>query len=310
MVAALTGCPKESPSPWWSGGSSTNAAVNIDAIDLPAWPPLGPQSELTVQLTASVRPTSATAMFQRTSLGVITQIDSDNYVATFRASSLGSGLGPLDVRVTGASGAIVRRQARNVLIDLEAPSARFTKPVASPQGRGESAQLILEVEDQWVLGKVTVDIAGRNFEHTFRTGYPATLGKSPDRSVVIFDVAGLPDFAGKVKVMLTDAAGNNAVLEEDVVLDGQAPVADVSSRPGADPSTVIVSYTGSDGGNGDVTLALWAGGTEVARVPGPGHETVLDLRGFPPGPLELEVVAFDRAGNASVPATTLVSVPQ
>jgi hypothetical protein len=287
--------------------ATTVAAPSVDSIEVPDWPPLGPNGQ--VRATVSDRAGSLTQISARFRTTVRHPAQGARATATFTGSELGDGMGMLAIVAENRGGARAQREVSRFLVDLEPPELEPVRSGASPLLAGEGGELVFIVRDAWVLGRVELSVEGQTFVHQFPKGYPGTLGTTWDQSRVGFSVKGLPEGPRTASLLLVDAAGNSAGFEVPVTIDGTPPAARVLSP--AEGSTVagsfVVRVSGTDAGSIDpVQLQVFVGGTPVATLPGPTAELSVDSSTFSPGPVDISVVAVDRVGNTSPPYVTHV----
>ena len=292
------------PAPTTRPAAPPDAPPSVERIDVPDWPPLGERGKVNVQ--ASDDRGLARIEFEfarRTSV----QVRGSFASASTLGQNLGEGFGELVVRAVDFNNGFAERKVEDLLIDLTPPIVEVGRAVVP--ARGPDAKLDLWVADAWVLGKVTLEFAGVELVQEFEPGYPDTLGKEWDQSIVSFDVARLPPGRGTARLNVTDAAGN--AFERDFSLHVDALAPDIRLvRPA--PKTRVsgrfeVEITSGGGSAEPVWVELFAGGARAAELmAAPTAVVSLDATEFAPGPLALEAVARDEAGNSTRTAIDLV----
>lgn len=317
-LALTTGCI-----PWWflDDGSDDRppsvreepappdpiTAPSVESIDIPDWPPLGPDGEISIYVSDDVGLSSADVLFRNP-----IHKDLTGTGAMFKVTGLelGEGLGTLQVTVDDIEGAYASRNATDVLVDLSPPAMDIGKRVLRANGEGEGAELEVWVADAWVLGAVELTFQGTTLTYDFQQGYPSTLGQAWHYSLVQFPTKDLPEGSASAQLRVIDAAGNTASQTFDLVLDGKAPSLSVLSP--ADGATVSgafdVELSAWDEGGGAAWIDVRIAGTSMATAVGPAATVTLDASDLAAGEVELEAVAFDEAGNASDPVTLTLLV--
>jgi hypothetical protein len=295
---------ERNPPPRATPAAPADAPPHVESIDIPDWPPLGERGRVGVQASDDRGLSRIEFTFaRRTSV----QVSGSFATASTFGQNLGEGYGELVVRAVDFNNGFAERKVEDLLIDMTPPIVEIGRTVVP--ARGSDAKLDLWVADAWVLGKVTLEFAGVELVHEFEPGYPDTLGKEWDQSVVSFDVAKLPPGRATAWLTVSDAAGN--VFERDFSLHVDAVAPDVSLvRPLAGTRVsgrFEVEITTGGSVNEPVFVELFAGGARAGEVmAAPTAVVALDASEFAPGPLALEAVAHDEAGNAARTSVALV----
>jgi hypothetical protein len=267
-------------------------------IQIADWPPIGPSSTLEVNATAANGVSSATISFRNE---VQLWAEGETSV-TFSPSGaeLGEGLGRMAVRVTAIDGAWTERAVDDLLVDLSPPVA-VLGPTTLP---ASGASFDFWMGDAWVVSSARFEFAGAIVEEVLPEGYPDTLGVSWDYSLVRVPVEQLPATTDVATITVRDAAGNEAVEQFTLSIDGEPPEASFAApAEGATVSGVFqVVVDAFDAQPGPVVVELQAGGAPLATATGPEAVLFLDAAELAAGPLALTAVAYDEAGNASAPA--------
>ncbi len=222
-------------------------------------------------------------------------------------------MGTLHIVCCDATQACAERTVNKFLIDLTPPEIAFDRVVASPTGEGFDGEIGVWVRDAWVLGAVEMTFNGKTMTSDLPKAYPSTVGTEWDVTRIGFSAKELPNGSGKAVVIARDAAGNVAVKEVAIRIDGTPPLVAIT-QPAA--GTVVapgeridVRLSASDGDNPSApTIELFVGGAPVAELSGPIAEIAIDTATLPPGPTEIRAVARDDAGNRSVSAKVTVDV--
>jgi hypothetical protein len=304
LSAVLLGCADDPPPP-----PPPLTAPSLDRLEIPEWPPLGPDSTLTVTARDAQQLRSIYAWFEdrseRDAGGLVRTVD-------IHASDLGEGLGALDVGACNIHSLCTTQTFQRVLIDLHPPELVVERTVASPAMTDTAGQISFWVRDAWVLGSVELDFHGRALKHQFPAAYPETLGTKWDVSRVAFDASELTPGSDEAVVIVRDAAGNELRERITLTVDATPPVAAIVEP--ANGTTVGAKFLVRMSAADDIprtatTIELWVGGARVAELPGPTAEIVIDRATLPPGPTELWAIARDSAGNLSAPAKVTVVAP-
>lgn len=262
---------------------------SISYIDVPDWPPIGPDGEVTVSVTSS----APLSILEYGFKNFLVRSPSET---TVTGLELGEGFGTLSVRATDTRGGFASRDVTDLLVDLTPPEITLGQTVVSHDG-----MVAFWVADAWILGRVEIEFSGARRSHQFQIGYPETLGESWDVSLVEFHAEELPEGAGPARIRAVDAAGNEVTEEFDLVIDGTPPrVALLEPAEGAVVTDELrVTVQAYDETDLPVRIDLAAGGATVATASGPLSTIVLDASDFPPGPMSLAATAIDQAGNES-----------
>jgi hypothetical protein len=269
-------------------------APSFASVGIPDWPPLGPTREVSID----VRDPDADLwsldisfknQFRRTLSGSRQQV-----VVT--GEELGEGFGKLAITATDSFSNRGHAEVSDLLVDLTPPKITLGQTVLPADG-----VLELWVGDAWILGSVTLEFSGRRLVHEFPPGYPPTLGKTWDYSLVKFVASELPPSEGSATLTALDAAGNSATETFSLVIDATPPaVAILSPLPDATLSgSARIEVSAGDAGGGPVWIDVALGGTPVGSASGPRAELTVDLAEFVAGPTTLTATAVDRAGNTS-----------
>lgn len=273
---------------------------NISDIDVPDWPPLGATGQVKVTVTS-------TAPLATIEYGFKNHIVRAPYETSVTGLELGEGFGTLSVRATDTRGGYATREVTDLLVDLTPPEITLTDTVIPSDGK-----LALWVADAWILGRVELDFSGVQRSQQFQVGYPDTLGKTWDVSLVEFYADELPEGAGPAQITAFDAAGNQVTKDFDLVVDGTPPQV-AFLEPAADAvvtDELRVTLQAHDESELPVHIELAVGGSRVATVTGPVATLVLNANDFPVGSLDLEATAIDEAGNRSEVAVVPITVSE
>lgn len=280
-------------------------SVPTMSIDVPDWPPIGPDGKVTVDASIPsgvlrdarfVFRNSITKSFGSTANGTVFAYGDE----------LGEGLGTLTVDVNASNGSGARKEVTNLLVDLTAPSSYSDDTILPAQG----ADLYFWIADAWVVSGYELVIGGKTFTETLAPGYPSTIGVEWDYSLVSIPVEELPVGVHSGDLRVWDAAGNEATFDFPLTIDGLPPSASVDQpTDGSSVSGIFpVTVSGLDDLPGTVALEIRVGGALVATGLGPSATVVLDANEFPAGPIEITAVAVDQAGNQSPPSVRTVTI--
>lgn len=274
-------------------------------INIADWPPIGPTGEVEVQAsTTSGTLSTATFYFRNqfvTGFGATT-----SGTVSVNGNDLGEGLGTLAVEVRTSQGAGARQEVTDLLVDLTAPTAYADDTILPASG----ADLSFWIADAWVVSGYELQVAGKVFSETLEPGYPSTLGVEWDYSLVTIPVSEIPTGVHQGILRVFDAAGNEAILDLPLTIDGIPPTASVDSpAEGAVLSgPFAIDVSGQDDLPGGVSLELRVGGALVATALGPTASVVVDAAEFAEGPIDIAVIAVDEAGNQSAPSVHTVTI--
>ncbi len=285
--------PTENPSP---------PTVTISIAD---WPPAGPGTQIHVDAVANGGSLVGATWFFRNK--VTTEFDGATAGSTWiNGEALGEGFGTLTIDVETNVDTGTRREVQDFLVDLSEPTAYADDTVLPAAG----AELNFWIADAWVVSGYYLSIGGKTFEAELEPGYPSTLGVEWDYSLVSIPVSEIPVGVHEGLLVVHDAAGNEAVLDLPVTIDGTPPTATIESP--AEGATFTgpfqIDLGGTDDLPGAVSLELRLGGALVATAIGPSATVVVDPAEFPEGALEISVLAVDEAGNKSAPALRTVQI--
>lgn len=292
------------PPATWDDSVDPAVAPEVE-IAIADWPPIGPAGEVLVHASADNGLASANLEFHNaTTLWSQGNVE-ETFVAT--GTQLGEGFGDLTVVVTGTDGAFTESYVDNLLVDLTPPEI-VLGPTTLPAGGGASFDFWMG--DAWVLSKAEMTFGGQTMTEELPIGYPTTLGVEWDYSLVRFDVSSLPAITDVATLTVTDAAGNVTVQDVFLTIDGSPPtVSVVAPSAGEEVSGDFeVEVEASDAQSSLLLVDLYAGGSIVATGSGPECTFVLSADELAEGPLELEAVATDEAGNRSIVAHVNVVV--
>lgn len=280
----------------------TRVPPSVDAINVPTWPPLGPSTELTVDVSDDQGLLGVNFTFaQFVSVGVVGTEDT----ASVTGAELGEGMGTLFVDVSDDEGNWATREVTDLLVDLSPPTAEIGATLL----RAKGGQIEVWAGDAWVLGSVELQFQGKSRKHVFPEVYPETLGKEWDHSLEIFDAADFPAGQGTATVTVSDAAGNKTTTTFELTLDGTPPsVALLSPSAGSEVTGAFDVEVEAADDLGDALIELYVGGSKVTTVLGPKATITLDTADFPPGPIALEAIAIDAAGNESAVAMAQIVI--
>ncbi len=292
------------PPPRATPAAPADAPPHVELIDVPDWPPLGERGKVNVQASDDRGLSRIDFEFaKKTSV----QVRGSFASASTLGESLGEGFGELVVRAVDFNNGFAERKVEDLLIDLTPPKVEIGRAVLP--ARGPDARLDLWVADAWVLGKVTLEFAGVELVHEFEPGYPDTIGKEWDQSIVSFDVSKLPPGRATAWLTVADAAGN--IFERDFSLHVDAVAPDVRLVRPLAGTRVSGRFEVEIGTGGTATEPVWielfAGGARAGELmAAPNAVVMLDAAEFAPGPLSLEAVARDEAGNKARTSIALV----
>ncbi|MGI5860996.1 MAG: hypothetical protein ACOX6T_02945 [Myxococcales bacterium] len=119
----------------------------------------------------------------------------------------------------------------------------------------------------------------------------------------------LPEGFAEASLRVADGAGNETVRDFELLVDRTAPtVGIVAPVGGTRVSGVFEVEVVAEDNLGPTSVMLRASGSAIAEVSGPDGKLAVDASLFPAGPLMIEAVARDAAGNLSEPATVSVVV--
>lgn len=291
---------------WGSEGSSSTDAPRITAVDVPDWPPLGPDGAIVVRMKDDDGLSRLESHFAQTRSVALTGTSAAQSLPSL---SLGEGYGTLTLQVFDSRGAHATREVSKLLVDLTPPEIVLMNETVRQGTNGSNTDVELWVADDWVLGSVRLEVGDTTVEREFPPGFPETFAKTWDASLVKFNSASLPAGRQWARIVATDAAGNLAEQSFELLVDATLPRVDILwPLPGASVEGLFeVRIDGSDV-EGDVEIELWAGGSPLTTVLGPTATVQVDARDMVGGPLQLEAIAVDRAGNRSEPARSVVIV--
>lgn len=296
----LWGVDRDDDPPVVSPTDSGMAPPSVDEVLIPDWPPLGPLSTVKVRVSDDQELAGVTFSFRNDFT-----VSASGTAAEVTASGtlLGEGFGTLVVTAADWRGGTATREVTDLLVDLTPPEIYLGTTVLAASLAEQGGCFDLWVADAWILGQVELEFGGVHLSHDFVDGFPGTLGTTWDASLVKFPLADLPVTSGVAHVVATDAAGNSAASYFNLTIDGQAPSVTVVSPSSGTVVTgaFTVVLQASDPGGGPVWIELLAGGTPLANVLGPKASIELDATELALGPMDLEAVAIDQAGNRSEP---------
>ena len=313
VTGSLTGCwhlfqeeTEPFPTDGWDPAALAARSPSIVSIDVPDFPPLSARSELTVECEDETGLRSLQTMFARPSTF---PLNGRRQTVTLRGEELGEGYGLLQLRLQNTVGATANRAVEGFLVDLTPPEVTVEELAISPTLEG--AQLALNVLDEWVLGFVEVSFRGTTLRHDFPRAYPSTLGTAWDSSRVTFPASSFTEGIGTAVVLVGDAAGNQAMREVRLVVDGTAPTVTITSPRTGEvvTDTLDIDLTARDPGSSvPVEVDVFLNGSLVGSVLGPDGSLRIDALGLPLGEARIEAIAHDAAGNASAPADVRVQL--
>lgn len=283
---------------------SLQNAPTISNIRVPTFPPLGKADAVVVDCAApNANLSRLSARFRNTQS---VPISGSHAQVELTGEMLGEGFGTLTLQVTNTANVSATRAVERLLVDLTPPELIADTTVARPSG-----ELMFWVQDAWVLGSVELTFGGKTLRHEFPKAYPSTLGTSWDQSRVAFPAEGLPEGRGEAYVIATDAAGNAQGFSVDVAVDGTPPrlsmTAPFAGQVVGDTFDVTVEAADVRD-NTPVQVQVYVNESLVGTVLGPRGTLQVDTAALPRGPLEVTTIAFDEAGNASVPRSVQVIV--
>lgn len=306
--------PAPGPSPAAPGGGRAGPPADpptIRSIEIPTFPPLGPTSRVAVVVDARDGWATLSATFKNR-VDTFATASSRGSRAELRARDLGEGQGTLVLEVCDVRNACSARAVEDLIVDLSPPEIEPERLVASPRVSGVPGQIAFWVADDWVLGDVRLEAAGKVLTRELPKAYPSTLGKAWDVSRIAFDASLLGESKGLASLIVRDAAGNELRRSFEIVVDGTPPTASISSpaegaRITGDTFAVRAAAVDVGGTATPPTLELWIGGARVAELPGPAIDVDVDTTTLPPGPVEVRVIARDEAGNESEPIVRTIT---
>jgi hypothetical protein len=300
----FSGCDGEYPDPerpdastTWGWDARTNLPPSFMEIEVPSYPPLGPDGGVSITLHDESGLTQLQHEFASVGnkwLGGTTQ------TVFISAEELGDGFGDLQLTAYDQTGAWTRKTVENLVVDLDPPQIDVMPPSTARPGD----DLITWVSDGWLLGSVELVIGDVTQREEFPPVYPSYFGQQWDVSYVQFTTGDLPDGKYPARLTVKDAAGNKVTEQFQLTIDGTPPtLAVLSPEPGATVSGRFQVEVAADDGGKPVVVIVSVDGVEIAAATGPTATITLDTADFAPGLLDLEVEAVDEVGNAV--ATTL-----
>jgi hypothetical protein len=291
---------------WGPEESSSTEAPRITAVDVPDWPPLGPGGAIVVHMTDNEGLSRLESRFAQTRSVALTGTSASESLSSHH---LGEGYGTLTLWAFDSRGAFSTREVSNLLVDLTPPEIVLMNETVRQGTEGINTDVELWVADNWVLGSVRLEVGDTVLERGFPAGFPATFATTWDASLVKFNSASLPAGRRWARIVATDAAGNSAQESFELLVDATPPRVEILwPLPGASVGGLFeVRVDGSDE-EGDVQIELWAGGSPLTTVLGPTATVQLDATELVGGPLPIEAIAVDGAGNRSEPARCIVIV--
>lgn len=310
----LTGCATTIDPPSSTGTASranesgaTATPPTFDALEIPAWPPLGKTGRINVTVSDDEALSRLTATFKNVARRTFTGTRGE---ISLSGGDLGEGMGTLTLVACDTRNSCRERRVNDFLVDMTPPEAELESATVSPKLSGIEGQVAIWVSDAWVLGSVDFTFGGKTLHHDFPKAYPATVGTEWDVSRVAFDAKDLPEKAGDAVVVVRDAAGNARTETFRLRVDGTPPtVAITQPANGASVSgSFDVSLSAADEGPTPPTVELWVGGTRILEAAAPLGAITVDTSALPPGPVEVKAIARDDAGNRSALSTITVNV--
>lgn len=298
LAIALSDLGDDPPDPWVDTPPQTAVAPAIEIV-IADWPPIGPEGRVDVHADAENGLDTALFSFRNE----VSLWAEGQTAMTFSPTGieLGEGLGSMDVRVTGLDGAWTEGTVEDLLVDLSPPVV-VLGPTTLP---ATGASFDFWMGDAWVVSSARLEVGGQVLhEETLPEGYPDTLGVSWDYSLVRVPVERLPAVTDLATITVRDAAGNEAVQEFTLSIDGEPPSTSFAApAEGATVSGVFqVVVDAYDSQPGPLVVEVRAGGSPIATATGPEAVLFLDAAELGAGPLTLTAIAYDEAGNASSPA--------
>lgn len=293
-------------SPWWGGvdgGVDTNLAPTFAAIEVPGYPPLGPDGGVTVTLEDDVGLASLQYEFEKVNNAWINGKAATLFLP---ATILGDGYGDLQLTVYDVRGAWTRKVVENLVVDLEPPQIDVMPPRTARPGD----DLITWVSDGWLLGSVELTIGEATQREEFPPVYPSYFGEQWDVSYVRFSAPAFADGSYPARLTVKDAAGNQVTQPFTLTIDGSVPTLSVlSPAAGATVSGRFTVEVEADDGGQPVIIVVRLDGVEIAAAAGPAASIALDAADFAPGALDLEVEARDAVGNTASLSLPLTVAP-
>jgi hypothetical protein len=273
-----------------------NSPPDIVNINIAEWPPLGANSEIQVEVRDVDSNLSTLELTFRERITFSAAGTGSNEIATINGWQLGEGLGTLTLVAEDTFGATATRWVENLLVDLSPPEITLGETILPGDGFVEAW-----IADAWVIGSATLRVGDVLLEHDFEDGYPSTLGEEWDYSLVKFDTSQLPEGHSEATMTAYDAAGNSTDTSFTLTIDSIPPDVQITS-PAANTTVsgpFQVNLSATDPGDGPVWIEVSIGGTPAASAVGPSAIVALNADELTPGPVNLEAVAIDQAGNRS-----------
>lgn len=286
---ALTGCPEEQPPP---GHELHRRATQILATSIT--PYLRSDQSFTVTLNGAG---VVSAFFGPRQ--VSKYVGPGESQAIFFAREFPEGTADLALRIQGQ---MQQRTVGNVTFDFTPPE--LVRVEGTRLGQGQS--LRLRVWDGVSLEAVELSFAG--VKHTFHGFYRR---RPPQPELLELPGTALPEGRGELEITLRDRAGNTtSVSEVELLVDRTPPPRGRVQRPRSGERVSGVTEIELEGSDnlGPVTLELRASGSALAEVIGPRALVSVDTALFPRGPLTLELVPRDQAGNVGPTSSVNVVV--
>jgi hypothetical protein len=281
-----------------------NSAPDIVDINIADWPPIGPETNIEIDVRDNDGNLSTLQLDFREQITL--SLPGSGGSASVNGWQLGEGFGTLTIEAFDSQGATATRWVEDLLVDLSPPEITLGETMLSGDSFVEAW-----VADAWVLGKATLRVGNIVLEHDFEDGYPSYLGEQWDYSLVKFATSLLPEGHSNATLTCHDAAGNSAETSFTLTVDATPPDVQITSPTANSAVSGLfeVHISASDPGDGPVWIELSIGGTPAASAVGPDAVIVLDAAELTPGAVELQAVAIDQAGNrsliAKVPLTVL-----
>lgn len=274
------------------------------SIDVPQWPPIGPDASVWVEVGGAVELDSLEFRFRNDGF---VPLDGTQNALELSGERLGEGFGTLQVVVRDIDGFETYRDVNDLLVDLTPPELGLGEAVLR---RATDSELELWVGDAWILGGVEVEVDGHTMSESFPQAFGHALGDDWDYALVGFPSVDFEEGEHTLRVRAWDAAGNETSEEMRVRFDGTPPLVEIlapfeGQTVGATFELDVASF---DPGDHLTWIEVSMGGTPIAT--GVGPRTVIDVDAsdiVEAGELELEVVAIDEAGNRSEPAMITVN---
>jgi len=282
------------------------SAPPVVQISIADWPPIGPNGVVTVSASADQGLSRADFFFKNTYTATFQGVSFSGETATASGSNLGEGFGQLDVAVYALDGAFTKSVVQDLLVDLTPPEAYFDQTVLPATG----ADLTFWMADAWVVSGCELTVGSAILSEQLEQGYPTTLGVEWDFSLVSFAVEQIPVGNHAALLRVWDAAGNEALYDVPIAIDGVPPDVDILEPAEGEvvEETFVVTASASDDMPFATSIEIRVGGALIATGTAPEASFVLSSLDFPVGQTEITALAVDEAGNSSAISTRTVTI--